>query len=189
MWGLGATLYAAVEGRAPFSGGDAMETLSKVVQEPPAPYERAGPLVPALDAMLEKDPVKRARPVDARRALLDVLRGGDRGRGAGAVRAAVRGGRRRPSRRRCRRLRSRRRRSAAGPGLADLLVPVWRQGRSEEALAAAPAGTGQSAGRAAGRAGRGGHRSRRRADRQPARRRRPGDRRGRRPAAKRPAAG
>ena len=53
-----------------------METLSKVVQEPPAPYERAGPLVPALDAMLEKDPVKRARPVDARRALLDVLRGG-----------------------------------------------------------------------------------------------------------------
>ena len=42
-----------------------------------------GRLMPALDAMLEKDPTRRARPVDARRALLDVLRGGTRDRGAG----------------------------------------------------------------------------------------------------------
>src|SRR6266487_6455693 len=51
LWGLGATLYAAVEGHAPFAGTDAMDTLSKVVQEPPAPFERSGPLVPALLGM------------------------------------------------------------------------------------------------------------------------------------------
>ena len=81
LWGLGATLYAAAEGRAPFSGGDAMETLAKVVQEPPTPYEKSRTLVPALTAMLEKNPNRRARPVDARRLLLDVLRGGDEAAG------------------------------------------------------------------------------------------------------------
>src|SRR5829696_1444515 len=86
LWGLGATLYAAAEGRAPFSGGDAMDTLSKVVQDPPAPYEKAGPLVPALGAMLEKDPARRAGPVDARRLLLDVLRGGTDEPGPGPAR-------------------------------------------------------------------------------------------------------
>jgi len=77
LWGLGATLYAAVEGHAPFAGTDAMDTLSKVVQEPPAPFERSGPLVPALLGMLEKDPARRATAVEARRRLLEVLRAAD----------------------------------------------------------------------------------------------------------------
>src|SRR3954452_12788772 len=122
LWGLGATLYASVEGRAPFSGGAAMEALSKVVQEPPTPYVRAGALIPALDAMLEKDPTKRARPVDARRALLDVLRGGN---DAAAPPAAPRsvgspssGAPAPPAAP-----------APSGPGLAELLVPVWRQDR------------------------------------------------------------
>ena len=135
MWGLGATLYAAVEGRAPFSGGDAMETLSNVVQEPPSPYEKAGPLMPALDAMLEKDPVRRARPVDARRALLDVLRGGAEAeapvRPTPAVAPAPAPEPAPPPEPVAA--------PAPGPGLADLLVPVWRQGRSEESLGAPPA--------------------------------------------------
>ncbi|HVQ94191.1 MAG TPA: serine/threonine-protein kinase, partial [Mycobacteriales bacterium] len=77
MWGLGATLYAAAEGRAPFAGVDAMDTLAKVVQDPPAPFDRSGPLIPALSAMLDKDPVHRASAVQARRLLLEVLRTAD----------------------------------------------------------------------------------------------------------------
>jgi eukaryotic-like serine/threonine-protein kinase len=140
LWGLGATLYASVEGRAPFSGGDAMETLSKVVQDPPTPYVRAGALIPALDAMLNKDPLKRAKPVDARRALLDVLRGGsDAEPPVAAVRAAPAAPAPAP-------------RPSGGPALSDLLVPIWRQGEEESDVAlrreggggraAAPARTG-----------------------------------------------
>jgi hypothetical protein len=144
MWGLGATLYAAVEGRAPFSGGDAMETLSKVVQEPPSPYEKAGPLVPALDAMLEKDPVQRARPVDARRALLDVLRGGAEAetpaRATPAVAPAPAPEPAAPAEPLAAPAPAEPLAAPApGPGLADLLVPVWRQGRSEEPRGAPPA--------------------------------------------------
>ncbi len=127
LWGLGATLYAAAEGRAPFSGGDAMETLAKVVQEPPTPYEKSRGLIPALDAMLDKDPTRRARPVDARRLLLEVLRGGEeaaeRPTPAPAAPPAPA-----PA-------------APTGPGLADLLVPVWRQDRegSRPPPVAAPA--------------------------------------------------
>ena len=85
LWGLGATMYAAVEGRAPFTGSDAMETLSKVVQEPPAPVDRAGPLTAVLAAMLQKDPQHRAGAIEARRLLLDVLRDGQATDAPGSV--------------------------------------------------------------------------------------------------------
>jgi serine/threonine protein kinase len=59
LWGLGATLYAAVEGRPPFDRGEPMATLYAVVSEHPAPMLRAGPLEPILRTLLDKDPARR----------------------------------------------------------------------------------------------------------------------------------
>ncbi|GLX92754.1 hypothetical protein Hesp01_07040 [Herbidospora sp. NBRC 101105] len=59
LWSLGATLYAAVEGRPPHDKGMAMATMHAVLTEPPDPAKNAGPLRPVLDRLLEKDPATR----------------------------------------------------------------------------------------------------------------------------------
>ncbi|MEV5747685.1 protein kinase [Actinoallomurus sp. NPDC052308] len=59
LWSLGATLYAAVEGRPPYDFETAMATLSALVTAEPDPPVRAGQLRPLLDGLLQKDPVRR----------------------------------------------------------------------------------------------------------------------------------
>ncbi|TKK77318.1 hypothetical protein FDA94_37885 [Herbidospora galbida] len=59
LWSLGATLYAAVEGRPPHDKGMAMATMHAVLTEPPDPARNAGSLRPVLDRLLEKDPATR----------------------------------------------------------------------------------------------------------------------------------
>jgi eukaryotic-like serine/threonine-protein kinase len=59
LWGLGATMYYAVEGEAPFERGGTLATLTAVVNEPPRPPERAGALQPVLESLLAKDPAAR----------------------------------------------------------------------------------------------------------------------------------
>ncbi|MDN3352589.1 serine/threonine-protein kinase [Actinomadura sp. DC4] len=65
LWSLGATLYAAVEGRPPYDYETAMATLSALVTSEPAEPSRAGPLRPVLGGLLTKDPARR---FDAERA-------------------------------------------------------------------------------------------------------------------------
>jgi eukaryotic-like serine/threonine-protein kinase len=58
-WGLGATLFFAVEGAPPFQRGSWIATLAAVVNDPPPSPRRAGPLGPLLAALLAKDPADR----------------------------------------------------------------------------------------------------------------------------------
>jgi eukaryotic-like serine/threonine-protein kinase len=69
-WGLGATLFYAVEGTPPFDRGSAIATLAAAGSEDPPAAERAGPLGPLIARMLNKDP--ESRPADA--DLVDALR-------------------------------------------------------------------------------------------------------------------
>jgi serine/threonine protein kinase len=55
LWSLGATLYAAVEGRSPFARTTAMATLTALATERPDPMRRAGPLKPVLVGLLRKN--------------------------------------------------------------------------------------------------------------------------------------
>jgi serine/threonine protein kinase len=59
LWSLGATLFAAVEGRSPFERPEAMASLVAVLTEeaPPAPH--AGPLASVIAGLLRKDPATR----------------------------------------------------------------------------------------------------------------------------------
>ncbi|MFJ4776513.1 serine/threonine-protein kinase [Streptomyces sp. NPDC088762] len=76
IWALGMTLYAAVEGAAPFRRTSVWSTLAAIVGEPlPAP-RRAGPLTPVLQALMAKDPMQRPDAGQARRMLEAVAGGG-----------------------------------------------------------------------------------------------------------------
>ncbi|MFG1605664.1 protein kinase [Actinoplanes sp. NPDC049265] len=69
LWSLGATLYTAVEGRPPYSKSSPMATLAALATEQPRPPQQAGPLKPALNGLLQKDPARRADATTAERLL------------------------------------------------------------------------------------------------------------------------
>ena len=69
LWGLGASLYAAVEGHPPFERNGALATLTAVVADEPDQAGHAGPLEPVISGLLLKDPEQRLGAAEAERLL------------------------------------------------------------------------------------------------------------------------
>src|ERR1700761_3756644 len=59
LWGLGASLYTAVEGQPPFERGSALATLTAVVADTLEQPVLAGPLAEVIEGLLRKDPARR----------------------------------------------------------------------------------------------------------------------------------
>ncbi|MFD4556828.1 protein kinase [Streptomyces sp. NPDC058469] len=73
LFSLGCTLYHAVEGHGPFVRESPLAEITAVVMEDPLPPVRAGALSPVLDAMLEKDPLRRIPAAEAEVALARIV--------------------------------------------------------------------------------------------------------------------
>jgi serine/threonine protein kinase len=69
LWSLGTILWLAVEGEPPFAGEGTDATATAILDAPPPPASLAGPLAPALHALLTKPPGGRPTIPDARRLL------------------------------------------------------------------------------------------------------------------------
>ncbi|MGH3904187.1 MAG: protein kinase domain-containing protein [Pseudonocardiaceae bacterium] len=69
LWGLGATLYAAVEGKPPYDAGDPVMTVSSVVLGEVPRASCSGPLAEVIGGLMVKDPAARMSLVEVRRLL------------------------------------------------------------------------------------------------------------------------
>ena len=72
LWGLGASLYTAVEGHPPFERANVLASITAVVTDELAPATHAGPLWPVLSGLLRKDPDQRLDAAATERMLRDV---------------------------------------------------------------------------------------------------------------------
>jgi len=93
MWSLGATLYAAVEGRSPYARDSAMATLMALATDEPDPPERAGPLAEVLLGLLRHDPATRLTASEVERRLRAVVAAAPGGGNVPAPRKPRAGGR------------------------------------------------------------------------------------------------
>ncbi|POX54725.1 protein kinase [Streptomyces sp. Ru72] len=59
LWALGALLFRAVQGHAPYPEESTAELVQLVCSEPPAFAEECGPLRPVVESLLRQDPTER----------------------------------------------------------------------------------------------------------------------------------
>ena len=74
LWGLGATLFAAVEGRPPYDvQGDPVRTITEVVDGDVPKPRTTGPVADVIAALMVKDPAGRMALEDVRRRLRPLI--------------------------------------------------------------------------------------------------------------------
>jgi serine/threonine protein kinase len=74
LWAFGATLYAAVEGRPPYEGPDAVAVLGAILTQEPVRPQRAGALAGVIEGLLRKNPADRMSAAQVSDLLEQVLR-------------------------------------------------------------------------------------------------------------------
>ncbi|MEV5411748.1 protein kinase [Thermopolyspora sp. NPDC052614] len=73
LWSLGATLYAAVEGKPPHDKGAPLPTMHAVLMDEPEPAVHAGRMAPVIEGLLRKDPAERPTYEQAERMMRQAL--------------------------------------------------------------------------------------------------------------------
>ncbi|MCI2419059.1 protein kinase [Saccharopolyspora sp. K220] len=74
LWGLGATMFAAAEGRPPYDvDDDPLATITEVVRGPVPVATRPGPIGEIIRGLMVKDPAQRMALTDVRRRIQHLL--------------------------------------------------------------------------------------------------------------------
>jgi eukaryotic-like serine/threonine-protein kinase len=74
LWSLGATIYAAIEGRGPYEQrGGAITTMTAIINEDAPIAPSAGRLAPLIAALLRREPTARPSAARAARMFAEVL--------------------------------------------------------------------------------------------------------------------
>ncbi|MGW1563317.1 protein kinase [Streptomyces sp. NPDC002144] len=74
LWALGALLFRAVQGHAPYPEESTAELVQMVCAEPPAFAEECGPLRPVVESLLRQDPTERLEFEELRGWLRSLVR-------------------------------------------------------------------------------------------------------------------
>lgn len=74
LWALGALLFRAVQGHAPYPEESTAELVQLVCAEPPAFAEECGPLRPVVESLLRQDPTERPEFEELRGWLRSLVR-------------------------------------------------------------------------------------------------------------------